>query len=309
MPHCLGSVGGDAESLGDTFTVLRIDLGEESDLLLLNALSGVFEGSNNVVHEVSSVFLSHDLSEESTGLLEVVVLVDVLVSASLARNSLLRPGLSRVFTDVVHSVGLVVGLGTLVAVYVHGAVTLVVGHTSAVGAVDRDLVVVGSKSVSVSIRVREKSSLEHLVVGGLDSRNEVRGREGGLLSLSEVVLRVSVQSKLSNGNKRVVGMGPDLSDIENIKSVVLGILLRHDLNEERPSGEVSLFDRVEKIPGGVVRIFHGELSSLSSSEVLDSLVSLEVLLDEESLSLSVNPDKGVRGVSVHEPVSIGSSSI
>jgi hypothetical protein len=74
--------------------------------------------------------------------------------------------LGWVLDGAVERVGLVVrrGVGALVSVHIHRAVSLVVGNSRLVRAVDRDLVVVGSKSVSLSIRVREESSLKHLVV-------------------------------------------------------------------------------------------------------------------------------------------------
>jgi len=42
--------------------------------------------------------------------------------------------------------------------------------------------------------------LQHLVWTGLDARHQVRGREGDLLHISEVVGRVLVQDHLADGD-------------------------------------------------------------------------------------------------------------
>ncbi|OWK17716.1 hypothetical protein Celaphus_00009310 [Cervus elaphus hippelaphus] len=49
---------------------------------------------------------------------------------------------------------------TLIVHHAHGAVTLVVGHSSTVGTVHRDLEIVGSQAVAVSVRIGEKAALQ-----------------------------------------------------------------------------------------------------------------------------------------------------
>ena len=64
-------------------------------------------------------------------------------------------------------------VNTSVFTGVHGSISDGVDNFGAVGAVDGDLLVVGSESVSVGVGVGEESSLEHLIEGGLHSGNEV----------------------------------------------------------------------------------------------------------------------------------------
>ena len=66
---------------------------------------------------------------------------------------------------------------TSVLVDSHGSVSLSVMDLGSVGAVDGDLVVVGSQSVSMSVGVREQSALEHLVKRGFHAGNEMSGGE------------------------------------------------------------------------------------------------------------------------------------
>ena len=49
---------------------------------------------------------------------------------------------------------------TLIVHHAHGAVALVVGHSSTVGTVHRYLEIVGSQAVAVSVRIGEKAALQ-----------------------------------------------------------------------------------------------------------------------------------------------------
>jgi hypothetical protein len=100
----------------------------------------------------------------------------------------------------------------------------------------RYLLVVGSKPMSVSVRVREESSLKHFIEGGLDTRNEVSWAEGSLLDILEVVLVVSVEDQLTEIYGRIVPMGPYLGDVEDVPLVLESISLGHNLHLHCPSG-------------------------------------------------------------------------
>ena len=84
-----------------------------------------------------------------------------------------RLGCLLVELEDVVAVWLVIWLGSLVAVYTHWSVSLTVVDSGSVRAVDWDLVVVGTKSVSVGVVVRKKSALEHLIETRLNTRNSV----------------------------------------------------------------------------------------------------------------------------------------
>ena len=99
--------------------------------------------------------------------------------------------------------------GSVVAVDSHSAITLE-GVEGDVRGVDGDLLIVGTQTMSVGIRVREKTRLENGIGGRLDTGDEVRGRESSLLNLGEVVLNVLVQGKLANRSKGHLALRPDL---------------------------------------------------------------------------------------------------
>ena len=160
--------------------------------------------SDDVVDQVGSVLRAHDLSVQGSGLGEITVGVGGSVSLDQAANSEGAQCEALVLDGASEAVGLVVRGGSLVAIHVHGAVSLVVGHSGSEGAVDGDLVIVGSESMSVGVGVGEESALEHSIIGGLNAGNHVAWGEGGLLGLGEVVLGVAVQHQLADWEDRVV---------------------------------------------------------------------------------------------------------
>ena len=142
---------------------------------------------------MSSISLAHNLSEEDSRLLIVSIWVLVIVSADWAANIEVGKLLARVFYRATKSVGLVVWSTSTIPINSRRAITLVVSNSSSVWAVNRDLVVVGAKSVAMSIRIREKTTLKHLINRGLNTWYEVSGCEGDLLSFGKVVVRVLVE--------------------------------------------------------------------------------------------------------------------
>jgi len=117
------------------------------------------KGCNNVLNQVSSVLITHDLSVKGSWLGEIAV--GVLLRISLNQTGNLERSLSvlLILEGSTEAVRFVVGSGSLVSINNHETISDTVGDSSSVGAVDGDLVVVSTESVSVGIRVGEKSSL------------------------------------------------------------------------------------------------------------------------------------------------------
>ena len=137
----------------------------------------------------------------------------------------------------------------------------------------------------------------------------MRRRESSLLNLSKVVVGVTVEDHLSDGDQGVILLGPDLGDIKGVPAVGGGILGVHDLDVDGPRGEITLGNVVEKISGGIVGIRRGKLGSLGGLEVLDTLVALEVPLDKVGLTSLVDELQGVGGETVHVAVTIGGTAV
>lgn len=66
-------MGRETKTLGNSLTVLGITLVEDLDLSFLDISVGILEMSNDVVDQVISLGVVHDLSEEISWLLEVAV--------------------------------------------------------------------------------------------------------------------------------------------------------------------------------------------------------------------------------------------
>ena len=144
-----------------------------------------------------------------------------------------------------------------------------------------DARVVDAEPVAVRVAVGEQAPLEHLVRRRADARNEVARVEGGLLDIREVVVRVPVEHELADFDQRVVGIGPDLCEVERVDAVAGSLGGGHDLNLERPRGIVTTFDRLEQIAVVGLRVCAGKHRSFLGRERRDALVGLEVVLDVE----------------------------
>ena len=66
-------MGRETKTLGNSLTVLGVTLVEDLDLSFLDISVGILEMSNDVVDQVISLGVVHDLSEEISWLLEVAV--------------------------------------------------------------------------------------------------------------------------------------------------------------------------------------------------------------------------------------------
>ena len=309
MKSDLGELSWDPEALGNSLTVLGINLVEKLDHLLLDFSSGTTETAADVLDQMSPVSFIHYLPEQSPGLLEIVIGVLMRVSARETCECKLSLLLAWVLNWAVLGVGLVIGTTTLVSIDGGGAISLIVSDSSSVGAVDGDLIEVSTESVSVGVGVREESALEHLVCRWLNTWDSVSGSKGYLLSLSEIVLRVLVEEDLANWDERVILLGDCLSHVENVELVVFALLLGDELNVPCPRGEVALSDVFVKVLRGIVLVGGGEILSLLASEVLDALIGLEVILDIVNFALLVHPLVGVRAVPIQMSETIGGATI
>lgn len=112
--------------------------------------------------------------------------------------------------------------------------------------------VVLAQSVTMGVGVGEDTSLEHLVHGGFNSRNEVTWTEGALLHILEVVFGVLVEHQPTHILDGVVGVWPHLSHVEDVPLVLVTICFRHHLDLHRPGKLTTLLDGFKEITLGVI---------------------------------------------------------
>lgn len=183
----------------------------------------------------------------------------------------------------------------------HVAVTLEVGHAvwDAWG-VYRQLLVVDTDTVAVSVWVREETRLQHWVGGWLNTWWHVSWVKGDLLDLGEVVLDILVQVELSDLAAWKLLLRPDVSQVKDVDLLllpqVLGLLRGHGLDFQVPSRVVALLDGVEKIfLVSIGRVAVG----LGLRNEASALLGLHVELDVLPVTGLVDQLHGVARVTVH----------
>lgn len=119
--------------------------------------------SADVVYQMSSFSLIQHLSEENSWLFEIRVGVAWLVPSSQSTHS--EGGLltMRGHLEVVIGVGLVIWFVALIAVYIHWAISNTIGDLCSVRTVNGNLIIVWTQSMTMSVRVRKQSALQHFV--------------------------------------------------------------------------------------------------------------------------------------------------
>lgn len=228
------------------------------DHSFFDIIPAVLKVTNNGVNHLSPLCIVEHVSEQGSWLLVVSVGMSVGVSSCLACHwdlvmlefSLLDWSIQRVWFIV----------GSFLCMDSSSSISLVVSNSCSVGAVDWDLIVVCAQSVSMGIIVREKSTLEHFVVGWFDTWDQISWSESRLLCFSEVVLGVLVQHQLSNLDKGIVTVWPNFGDVEHVESVVFSFLNGHNLNIVCPRWEVTFLNAVIQIRSGEIFVLKSHLS-------------------------------------------------
>ena len=209
-----------------------------------------------------------------------------------ARVGLDRPALA---------VGLVVDAAAPVAADRHRAVAAVVARAPGhgLGRVDRQMAGVDPEPIAMRVAVAEEPGLQHAIGRGSDAGHEGARIEARVLGLGEVVVGRSVERQLADLDQRVVGVGPDLGQIEGVEAIGLGVRVRHDLDLQRPRGALAALDRLVHVDVVVARVLAAELGRLRVGQAADALIGLEVELDPRALAGRVDPLEGVRAEAVH----------
>lgn len=135
---------------------------------------------------------------------------------------------------------------------------------SSIRAIDWNLDVVCSQSMSMSVRIRKESSLEHFISRWFNTRYKVSRWKSTLFSFSKVVFRVSVEDHFSYWNQWIICLRPNFGYIKNIPFIISSISLWHNLNFNTPASAISIFDVVEQISSSVIWIISFKLVSFFS---------------------------------------------
>jgi len=222
-------------TLCDARSEFRVDFLEVLELFLFGCLIACTKVASKIVHSALSHTLVKDLVEQVTRLCVDVVRVVISISADWSISWLVVNGVCFVCLHRTELTWFVVW-SLSIAVQVHDSVSLIVSGSKSCSewAVDWNLMVVGSKTMSVGVSVIDESSLQHLAVRCFNAWNEMGRSKCGLLSFRVEVLRISIQGKLSNLDQWNFGLWPNFGNIVDIPMVLLTLFKCHDLYIESP---------------------------------------------------------------------------
>ncbi|MNZ83192.1 hypothetical protein D3C78_1019140 [compost metagenome] len=130
-----------------------------------------------------------------------------------------------------------------------------------------------------------------------------------MLDFSKVVQRIAIELQLSDFNQWKLFLRPGLGDIKGVLVVRRCLSFGHDLDAYAPFREITLFDGIEQVALGVIRISARQARSLRWSKVLDPLPGLVVPLHPVTLTLSVDEAVSVAAEAMHVAVSIRNTPV
>ena len=273
------------------------------DVAVLDLQGRVTHGAGGVLAQDELLLGRHGAPEHAgLGVVVVVVLAEV-VHGDVASGLDGLGELARVLPVAV-GVGLVGVLGPGIAVHPHGAVAVeAMGAGDAARGVDRNLVVVDTEAVALSVAVGEEAGLEHPVRRVADAGHDVLGREAGLLDVLEVVVGVPVELEDADLLEGEVRLGPHLRQVEGVEvGQGLGLLNGHGLDVHGPAGVLALLDGLVQVALVGLAVLGDDGGGLLVREVGETLLGAEVELDPGAHALGVDEGVGVRGEAVHVAV-------
>lgn len=191
-----------------------------------------------------------------------------------------------------------VGIAGVIGEEPHRAVLMVVVNR-AFWSVDRQRFVMRAEAMPVRVRIRENPRLKHLVRRKPNAWNDIRWRECRLLDLGKIIVGVAVQLNDTDLDQRIVRVRPDFCQIERIVSGLVGVCLRHNLNEHAPLRKIALLDRTEQIFLIAFARLSDEFRSFGIRVMLMTLQRLEMEFYPVALATDVQKRVGVRTIAVH----------
>ena len=109
---------------------------------------------------------------------------------------------------------------------------------------------VDPKPITMRVSVGKDPCLQHLIWRVTNPGDNIGRRKGSLFHLGKVVFRIAIELQDADLNQRVIGMRPNLGQIERIPAISFRFFFRHDLDAETPSGIVAGLDVFEQIALG-----------------------------------------------------------
>jgi len=151
----------------------------------------------NIFNKMISIFLTHYFSEQCSWLFIVIIRVLIRISTNLSYKWKWSNTFAWFLNRSVQWVWLIVRANSSISCHIHWPISLIIWNSCSVWTVNRNVVMVSSKSMPVGIRIRKKSALEHFIVRKLNAWNSICWSEGCLLNFSKIILWISVEGHFS----------------------------------------------------------------------------------------------------------------
>ena len=270
----------------------------------------ILEVCDDVGNQSLALSVIHDVAHEGPGLAEVIVILAQGVGGPDEIAVGTPDSLLGIAFGVGHRAALGVGGVNRIGDVIHAhRAALAVAVDRAFGAVDGDLFIVDAEACTVGVGIGDQPGEEHFIGAWADAGHEVVRLEGGLFDLGVEIGRIAVEGEAADFVQGIVGVRPDLGEVEGIEAVGFGVLEGHDLDLEGPAGIIPIFNGIEEVAAMEVGVFAGDAVGLGLGKIVNALVGLEVVFDPEALALGVDPHEGMAGVAVHVAVAFWDAAI
>src|ERR1700677_323661 len=113
--------------------------------------------------------------------------------------------------------------------------------------VHRDVIEVHPETITLGVAIGKEPRLEYLVRRKADPRDDVGGRERGLLHFREEIFRIAIELEEAHLEQWKCPLGPDFGQFKRIEREGFGLGLAHDLNIQRPFRKSACLDVFEEI--------------------------------------------------------------
>jgi hypothetical protein len=151
---------------------------------------------------------------------------------------------------------------------IHGTLMVIV-VMSTFGSINRELKIVWSETVPVSIRVGKDATLKHPIIRVVDARNHMGRVKRKLFILCKEVVDVPVQHQPPNWNQRQNVLRPDFGRVKWVKVKLVLIIRIHYLEVKLPLRKVAGCNGVVEIFGGMAVIGSSDPNRLFLQQILN----------------------------------------
>ncbi|MFS7959977.1 hypothetical protein Hanom_Chr08g00697461 [Helianthus anomalus] len=184
---------------------------------------------------------------------------------------------------------------------IHESIIVII-MMSTLRSICRKLQIVRSKTVSLSVRIRENTGLQQLIIRIIDPRNNDSRTKRQLFILSKEVVNILVQNQTTHRLQRKDILRPGLGNIKRVKVEPILMIRINGLDKKLPLGVVSSSNRIVKILCSMAVIRSTDLDGFFFQQTFYATCRFPVELHVICFSSFVDQSVGVDTGSLHVTV-------